>query len=64
MSKTRAYDCSRFESYTNPCPNRDNEILKNIRHLVTEGPTPIFNPSDIFEKANEICSNCDFFEKT
>ncbi len=56
----RLFNCRRLDSYTSPCPHRDNETLQDARSPVILGiPTTI--PSDLFERAEQICQNCDSF---
>lgn len=60
----KKYDnCKKFESHTDPCPNRENEALATVRNLLPGGAI-IYHPGNIFEEAKKICAKCsDFVQK-
>ena len=53
-------NCKRFESQTDPCPNRENEALTTLRNPFVEGVKINFH-NNIFEAAKKICSKCSDF---
>ena len=68
MVKEKSYlNCIRFDSTSNPCPNKDNEYISAALTLFRRigQPNPI---SHIYEdrgdlnKAKEICRDCKSFE--
>ena len=51
--------CKKFDSYTSPCPKRNNKALEELRGLIKVGGA---NYSGyIFDKAKAICLTCEDF---
>jgi hypothetical protein len=67
MGKEKSYiNCIRFDSISNPCPNKNNEYISAVFRVFTPRNPVLSRPyivkEDIIKLANEICRNCESFE--
>lgn len=59
-----ALGCRRLVSDNKPCPNKEKEVIRRLRDLITTD-TPYSQVrinTDVFEAADRICRFCDHFE--
>jgi hypothetical protein len=57
------FNCKRLESYTSPCPHKEDETLISLRGFLRMDYPDTVVSGRVFDKACEIAVGCNLFEK-